>query len=90
MILIKTAINCHRFFFSVLHGLALQIYLHIEMKLVKVYRVVVSSQLDYLKTWVDFCTQKRSSEEDVFHETSGNLYVIKVISIIKYRMCLIL
>ena len=54
------------FIFSVLHGLALQLYLKLGMKLLKISRVVSFTQDDYLKTWVNFCTEKRSAAKDDF------------------------
>ena len=36
------------------------------MKLIKVHRVVEFQQGDFLKSWVDFCTQKRAEAKDSF------------------------
>ena len=50
----------------VLHGLHLSLYLELGMKLVKVHRCIRFDQSDYLRTWVNFCTARRSQSKDTF------------------------
>ena len=50
----------------VLHGLHLSLYLELGMKLVKVHRCIKFDQSDYLRTWVNFCTERRSLSQDAF------------------------
>ena len=44
------------------HALATQL----GMKLVKVHRCIRFDQSDYLRTWVNFCTARRSQSKDTF------------------------
>lgn len=62
----------------VLHGLNLQIFLKLGMKLKKVHRVISFSQKPYMKDWVDFCTEKRSKAKSEFAKAYWKLIVNSV------------
>ena len=50
----------------VLHGLLLSLYLKLGMKITKVHRCIRFRQSDYLRSWVNFCTEKRTKSVDAF------------------------
>jgi len=52
--------------FRVLHGVALQLYLQLGMKITSVKRVIAFQQGDYMKLWVQFCTQMRATSSNSF------------------------
>ena len=54
--------------FRVLHALLLQLFLKMGMKIEKVHRVVTFQQGDFMKTWVEFCTKKRSTAKNEFEK----------------------
>ena len=55
--------------------MTLQLYLHLGMRIIKIHRVVSFKQGDYLKSWVDFCTKKRSESKDSFSRDFWKLMV---------------
>jgi len=63
-------------FYRVLHGLLLQLYLQLGMKLDKVHRVVIFEQGDFMKSWVEFCTEKRAGAKNEFEKNFWKLVCI--------------
>lgn len=59
----------------VLHALVLQFYLSQGMELIQVHRVIQFKQSRFMKTWVDFCTQKRSESKNDFEKNIWKLNV---------------
>ena len=69
--------------FRVLHGLALQLYLQLGMKITSVKQVISFQQGDYMKLWVQFCTQMRATSTNSFAKKFWKLvrnseYVLKL------------
>ncbi|RZD32615.1 MAG: hypothetical protein CXT79_06000 [Thaumarchaeota archaeon] len=67
-----------------MHGLALQLYLQLGMKLTNVKRVISFQQSDYMKPWVQFCTQMRATSTNSFAKKFWKLvrnidYIIKLL-----------
>jgi len=50
----------------VLHFANLQLYLHLGMKLEKVHRVLTFEQSNFLKPYIDYCTEKRMKSTSSF------------------------
>ena len=57
----------------VLHYKNLQLYLSLGMKLSKVHRILRFKQLDWLKTYIDFNTDKRKNVANSFQKDFLNL-----------------
>ena len=66
------------FFYRVLHGLVLQLYLQLGMKMGKVYRVVAFQQGDFMSSWVEFCTKKRIASTNTFSRNFWKLVILIV------------
>ena len=62
----------------VLHGLNLQMYLKLGMKIKSIFRVIKFKQSPFMKTWVDFCTNKRSQSTNDFTKNFWKLLVNSV------------
>jgi hypothetical protein len=62
----------------VLHALNLQLYLQLGMKIKEVFRVIKFEQKPFMKTWVDFCTEKRSNSTNDFSKNFWKLLVNSV------------
>lgn len=62
----------------VLHGLNLQLYLKLGLKIENVFRVISFTQKPFMKGWVDFCTEKRSKSKDDFTKNFWKLLVNSV------------
>lgn len=58
----------------VLHGINLQLYLKLGMQLKKVYRVIKFNQSPLMKTWIDYCTDKRSKATSDFEKNLWKLF----------------
>ena len=63
----------------VLHYKSLQLYLSLRIKLTKVHRILKFKQLDWLKTCIDFNTDKRKNaannfEKDFFKLMNNSVY----------------
>lgn len=59
----------------VLHAKNLQLFLQLGMILEKVFRVIKFKQSTYMKTWVDFCTKKRSEAKNEFEKNLQKLII---------------
>lgn len=62
----------------ILHGLNLQLYLQLGMKIIQIFRVIKFRQKPFMKTWVDFCTEKRSQSTNDFSKNFWKLLVNSV------------
>ncbi|OUU25087.1 MAG: hypothetical protein CBC13_02475 [Planctomycetia bacterium TMED53] len=62
--------------FRVLHALLLQLFLKLGMKLQRVHRVITFQQGEFMKTWVEFCTKKRSAAKNEFEKSFWKLVSI--------------
>ena len=57
----------------VLHYKNLQLYFSLRIKLTKVHRILKFKQLDWLKTYIDFNTDKRKNVANRFQKDFLNL-----------------
>jgi hypothetical protein len=62
----------------VLHGVNLQLYLQLGMKIISIHRVIKFEQKPFMKDWVEFCTEKRSISKTVFAKNFWKLLVNSV------------
>jgi hypothetical protein len=62
----------------ILHALNLKLYLKLGMKIIQVFRVIKFSQKPFMKSWVDFCTEKRSKSTNDFSKNFWKLLVNSV------------
>lgn len=62
----------------VLHALNLQLYLKLGMKIKEIFRVIKFNQRPFMKSWVDFCTEKRSQSTNDFTKNFWKLLVNSV------------
>jgi len=62
----------------VLHALNLQLYLKLGLKIKKIHRVIKFEQKPFMKSWVDFCTEKRSQSTNDFTKNFWKLLVNSV------------
>lgn len=62
----------------VLHALNLKLYLQLGMKIKEIFRVIQFDQKPFMKTWVDFCTEKRSQATNEFSKNFWKLLVNSV------------
>lgn len=62
----------------VLHALNLKLYLQLGMKIKEVHRVIQFDQKPFMKSWVDFCTDKRSKSTNDFSKNFWKLLVNSV------------
>lgn len=58
----------------VLHALNLQLYLKLGMVLKNVYRVIKFTQAPLMKSWIDYCTNKRSKATSDFEKNLWKLF----------------
>ena len=63
------------YFFRTLHIKALQMYLHLGMKLKKVHRVIQFEQGDCMARWVNICTSNRAQAKSEFEKQFWKLMV---------------
>lgn len=61
--------------FRTLHIKALQMYLHLGMKLKKVHRVIEFEQGDCMARWVNICTSNRAQAKSEFEKQFWKLMV---------------
>lgn len=59
----------------VLHAKNLQLFIKLGMILEKVFRVIKFRQAPFMKSWVDFCTEKRSKARNEFEKTFFKLLI---------------
>ena len=57
------------------HGLLLQLFLQLGMKLKHVYRVISFTQGNFMNEWVQYCTRKRSAARNEFEKAFWKLIV---------------
>lgn len=62
----------------VLHALNLQLYLKLGMKIKEIFRVIKFKQRPFMKSWVDFCTEKRTQATNDFTKNFWKLLVNSV------------
>ena len=62
----------------VLHALNLQLYLKLGLKIKEIFRVIKFDQKPFMKSWVDFCTEKRSQSTNDFTKNFWKLLVNSV------------
>ena len=77
-------INDVIFHYRILHGLVLQLYLQLGMKMGKVYRVVTFDHGDFMSSWVQFCTKKRIASTNTFSRKFWKLVILIVHILITY------
>jgi len=58
----------------VIHGVNLQTYLRLGMKLEKVHKLFSFKQAEYIKKYIDFCTLKRSLSKTKFEKDQYKLF----------------
>ena len=58
----------------VLHALNLQLYLKLGMVLTRVYRVIKFTQSPLMKSWIDYCTDKRTKAKSDFEKNLWKLF----------------
>ena len=61
--------------FRTLHIKALQMYLHLGMKLTEVHRAIQFNQGTYMADWVNFCTSMRCKAKNEFEKQFWKLMV---------------
>lgn len=66
----------------VLHALNLQLYVKLGMMLTKVHRVIQFRQAPIMKSWIDYCTSKRSKATSDFEKNLWKLFANSVGSFI--------
>lgn len=59
----------------VLHYRTLKTYLELGMKLTKIHQILAFTQSDFLKSYVDWCTQKRANAKSAFGKRLFKLLV---------------
>ena len=62
----------------VLHYRNIQLYLFLEMKLIKIYRVLKFKQSDWMKKYIDFKTEKRKNATNDFEKDFFKLMINSV------------
>ena len=74
----------------VLHCRNLQLYLSLEMKLTKIHRVLKFKQSDWMKSYVDFNTEKKTnagnSFEKYFFKLLNNYVYVKTMKNLQKRI----